>query len=950
MDGDVAMGSNTIADTEDPAIFFTPATSFSKVPRTPRTSFSRTPSTPQTPGSSFSQSFNDTPCPTNNAYRPLPGSLDGMEGVVYTSPQQAQRDQPPVPWAPAKKKDALSHNTNPATAQPTAALQAAPQPAPAPQLTPARPSRPSQAQVASGQAKAAQTQAGPVAKAAAASVPVWVTNDPAQVFKTPSWPMNIASRWKTVQALPQLPSGTQPWHSAAWAAFWATNNPAQVFKAPSWSVTIASLWTTVKPLAHLLPGTQLWDAAASYYAGAINDPAKAFKTPSWSMTIAQRWAAVQTLPQLPPGTQVWELKSSTFPTVSQPSIEKAPKQTSIAPPASSLQSAKHQPTAPPVQSATDIVEPRPSFEDSMQALVGQLTACHVSHPDTWAWAEPSVFGLYVEDKTKGKSFQAQLATMVTTMLPVSDSNHESNKVEPQHGTQQEVVPPSLSVPPAAEAIDSSSAILDAMVQEQLLEEFASEEKSAVTQPAQEAHATLQETPETASAGSVPTMNGNSDDAMETEGSPPNDEGKSVAVQGEPNPTASTGTFQFGNMPQLFAEVNNPFINAPTFPTAPAIIPQPGDQAPLSLLSTVKEAASQEKPYEVGSDDDPNVDTEFDFSKHFKRAARAPVAATSSSPPASTSPAGTPVEASSVQEASLADAPPPSEASTPTETSSTDEGSTPAETPPSSLSSPAAEMAPVTEVSTPAEVSLPAETSPTPPLPADPTAQASASVPAVSIPFSAPPLPSGGLVFSAPSPPPEPRGEPRGERKRLRDDRETEKMYDEEDRHTAKISIYGWLPPAMEAVKQQHERKKAVVAHLNDDPQNGYSEEYGLAMMEHMFYHELGSVMVRVLYPPSDWTEEEREDEAKCFVDSLLEEELNEKSFEMVLEAYEPRFGIKFPICREELIHVFKKWFRTHIRPELPYISYKLEKKERIALVKPFEDAIEKYVDDHPPRY
>lgn len=933
MDGDVAMGSDTIADTEDPAIFFTPATSFSKVPRTPRTSFSRTPSTPQTSGSSFSQSFSDTPCPTNNAYIPLPGSLDGMEGVVYTSPQQAQRDQPAVPRPPTKK-DAFSQNTKPTTAQPT----------PAPQPTPARPSQPSQPQIASGQANAAQTQAGPVAKAAAAPVPVWVTNDPAQVFKTPSWPMTIASRWKAIQALPQLPSGTQPWHSAAWAAFWATNNPAQVFKAPSWPVTIASLWTTVEPLTRQPPGTQLWDAAASYYAKAVNDPAKAFKIPSWSMAVAPRWATVQTLPQLPPGTQVWKLKGSTVPAVPQPSLEKGPKPTSIAQPASSLQSAKHQPTVPPVQPATPIVEPKPSFEDSMQALVGQLAACHVSHPDTRAWAEPSVFGLYIRDKSKGKSFQAQLATMVTTMLPVSDSNHDSKKVEPQHGTQQEAVQPILSVPPATEANDSSPSISDAMVLEQPSGEVGPEEKSFGTQSVQQAHATLHDTPGTATAAGVPTMNGNSDDAMETEGSPPNDEGKTVAVQGEPNPTAST--FQFGNMPQLSAEVNNPFINAPTFPTASDIVPQLGDQAPLSLLSTANETASQEKRYEVGSDDDPNVDTEFDFGKHFKRAARAPVAAASSAPPGSTSPAGTPAEASSVQEASIADAPPPSEASTPTETSSTDEESTPAETLPSSASSPTAEMSPVTEVSTAAGVSLPAETSPTPPLLADPTAQASASASAVSIPFSAPPLPSGGLVFSAPSPPPN----PRGQRKRLRDDRETETMYDEEDRHTAKISIYGWLPPAMEAVKEQHERKKAVVAHLNDDPQNGYSEEYGLTMMEHMFYHELPSVMVRVLYPPSDWTEEEREDEEKVFVDSLLEEELNEKSFEMVLEAYEPRFGMKFPICRETLTHVFKKWFRTHIRPELPYISYKLKKEERAALVKPFEAAIERYVDDHPPHY
>lgn len=580
----------------------------------------------------------------------------------------------------------------------------------------------------------------------------------------------------------------------------------------------------------------------------------------------------------------------------------------------------------------------------MEALVGQLTASHVSHPDTWTWAEPSVFGLYIKDKSKGKSFQAQLATMATTMLPASDSY--PNKVEPQHGTQQEATPPILSVPLATEANYPSSVIPDAMVLEKPSVDVRSE-KSAGTQSVQQARVTLHGTPETATAAGVPTMNGNSDDAVEMEGSPPNDKGKGVAVQGEPNPTAST--FQFGNMPQVFAEANNPFINAPTFPIFPnalAIAPQLGDEALLPLLSTENEAASQEKPYEVGSEDDPNVDTEFDFGKHFRRAARAPVAVTSSAPSASTSQASTPAEASSVREASPADASPPSEASTPTETS-TDEASTPAETLPSSESSPpTTEMSPVTEVSTPAGVSLPAETSPALSLLADPTAQASASISAVSIPFSAPPLPSGGLVFSAPSPPPK----PRGERKRLRDDRETEKMYDEEDRHTAKTSIYGWLPPALEAVKEQHERKKAVVAHLNGDPQNGYSEEYGLTMMENLFYHELPRVLVRVLYPPSDWTEEEREDEAKSFVDSMLEEELNEKSFEMVLEAYEPRFGMKFPICRERLTRVFKKWFRTHIRVELPYLSYKVEKDERRALVRPFEAAIERYIDDHPPHY
>lgn len=794
----------------------------------------------------------------------------------------------------------------------------------------------------------------------------WVTNDPAEVFTAPSWDAVIAPLWTKIQTLRQPISGAQPWDAAPFGSAWVTNDPAQVFTAPSWDVPIAPLWTKIQTLRQPIPGTQPWDAAAFTCAWVTNDPAQVFTMPSWDAPIAPLWATIQTLPQLPRGLQVWGLGFS------NPFMN-------------------NQPAVPSVQPATAIAH-GPLFDVSLQALVGQLTACHATEPDTWAWSEPSVFGQYIEDKSKGKNFQARMEELITeanTMPAAGDSSDILNIVKPQ-----QAMPQSLNNLPTNEANGSSNAVSDGMVQEQPSEVMDTQEESATTQHIEQSR----NTPQTVAATEVPTENGNLDDAMETEESQPTDEGKSLAVQGESNTTPST--FQFDGVPQLSAAVNNPFINAPTFPTSTASITfqQLGGQAPLFTASNAGGVAEQEQSYEVGGDDDPNVDHDFDFSKHFRRAPRSSAAAYLSalapsttstvtaaenpphaelSPPAATS---SPIEAPASADTSTPDDASPSSM----ETTSV-EVSTTASTPPTEASGtaqeiPPTEPSPAAEASSPTEVAPLAEVSRLAPTPlAGSTAQAPDPVPASLISFSAPaPLP-GELDLSGIDPS---SGQPRGERKRIRDS-ETECMYDKDCAPTRKWIIEGGRPVAMMKLYQQHLRQqlrdahgrpfdaapgeqdigasgysvvarqklrlKMVVAHIKAHPNTTYDEKYAMDMMNDMFYEVLPRVISDFLFREPEWNETDREEEAKFLLDSMMEDELNEDSFDMVAGAYEPRFGHKFALCRENLFELFfSDWFLKFISVKLPNLAFAMEKRAINALRNPVEDAIWKYFAGHPP--
>lgn len=151
--------------TETSSVFSTTPYPLSTAPSTPRGSYS-----------SFHSNVQETPCPVRNGSMPLPSSLAGNIG----------------PEAP-KKNGVMSFTIQPAPSQPP----------PVQQL--------STAQGSMGQAAEPQPPVAPIAKDTPASAPVWVMNDPGQVFKTPSWPMTIAPMWTTIHVLQYLPAGAQVW-------------------------------------------------------------------------------------------------------------------------------------------------------------------------------------------------------------------------------------------------------------------------------------------------------------------------------------------------------------------------------------------------------------------------------------------------------------------------------------------------------------------------------------------------------------------------------------------------------------------------------------------------------------------------------------------------------------------------------------------------------------------
>lgn len=1087
------------ADT--PQTFYTPAVSFSPVPSTPPSVFSRPPSTPETSKSSFSQTFDGTPCPANNAFAPLPDFSDRMEGVVFTS-QKPRSEQPPATQAPPRngvvafnmqsataqpavsrappKNGVLSFTMQPAATQPKAALPAPAQPAPsqapprngvlsftmqsattqpkaalppssqpapshapsrngivsftmqpataqaaaalppAAQPTPAQPTpvQPTQSQRPVSHTAVSQPPTVPVTKAEAASYPTWVRNDPAQVFKTPLWSVSIAPLWETVQTLPQLPAGTQ-----------------------LWELSKSMIPTVAQPPA--VPVTKA--AAASYPIWVRNDPAQVFKAPLWSVAIAPLWATVQTLPQLPPGAQVWELNKTMLPTVAQPSTNNISKQTPTAEPTSSHPPAYHEPAThhtvgASVPAATKVAQ-GPSFDDCLRAVVDGLTCFHISEPATWAWSEPSVFGQYM-DKEKSGVFYEKLINAANTRLPggsldgglreikpvqatqqavvvspkpavqnkepealpaiATNAHGDQNDTEPQQGTQEAAISQNLGELPTVEANGSSSSVPNAVIEEQPSDVMTSHEKSAETPNNDQAEVSFPDKTQSTTTTGVAVHNGNSDEIKGAEEPQPTDKGKGVAVPGQFDFNSSTF------LPQNFSQVNNPFLNAPTLPTAnaPITAQQLGGQKPIFGDLAAGGAASEERAYEVGSDEDPNVDVNFDFAKYFKRTA-ASGAATSSTPAASTSSAAAPVEGSPLAgaspaaepspvmevsptaEASLTAEPSPIVEANPTvepspimeasptaepppvvEASPTVEDSLPvepslAETSPSeaspseadgseisetstytatSLTTTSAESAPIAEASPPVETSPTAETSPLPSdSPAGPTAQASSPGPAASIPLSAPSPPPGGFDFTDTGPSPKPEEPPRGKNKRRRDV-ETECMYDEDDAHYSK-TVIGWHPCRMMTVGHQY----ALLAQFKANPHVTYDEDYAVNMMNDMFYEIVPRIASELLFPTPQWQLAEQEDEARCLVDSMLEEELNEKSFDMVQEAYEPRFGVKFELWRNHLFDVFSDWYLQVLSPALPDLVHKMNIDDIKDLSEIFWDNVWKYMDDHPPQ-
>lgn len=819
----------------------------------------------------------------------------------------------------------LSFNMQPSTIQQQASQQ------PAIEQKPAQPSQPAAFQPMFSQpAQTAQPQ-GIFGAAPFRHASIWQKNDPGQVFKTPSYPwMTISPLWAA--ALPHLSPEAQL----------GDMKDSIMTPAPQPSLGPAPpaqpQRTTGEPAVAQAPSLAATkDAGAPTPIWVKNDPAQVFKAPSWeSVAVAPLWKTIQTLPQLAPGAQLWDMKDTAMTAAPQLPPSNFSKQILPAGPVSSRPMGDHQPVSP--QSDGTGIAQQSSIDNDLEAIVGMLASQHLSEPDTSAWTEPpTAFGLFIgKDESKGYDLQAvvaanmhvvtaatmQAVTAANMQAPGEDNDDLMNEAILQQQIAQEAAAASTEVAlphasgtlPTTEVNGSSSLV---PVQEQPAQAEAFQQNPSGSQPFDQPSATAPANPQAALTTGIPTQNGSSDEAMTAEGSQPTDKGKGVAGPNQINFTDIK--FQLGNARQLMdrlQQINNPFANASSSPAtiAPTSVQLFGQQIPLTVAPTADGAASQEMPYEVGSDEDPNVDPDFDFGKYFKRTAPTAAASTpetsasssSAEPPVEATSAGAtpPIGASPSPEATLPDAPASSQAMLPVDTSS--------------------------------RVEAPAIQTP-------PPAQASATADAPS---------SAAFHFDeASSPVAGSPSAPRGINKRRRDI----DTYWAPDMPAVKVSIgydSGYISKLeCDELWKAWARKVwagEVMAELKADPPVLYSKGYAMQMMYDMFHTILPRVASEVMYPVPHWTLHDQEDEAQSLSDEMVVEELYERGYEMVEEAYEPTFDLEFPLSRWTIFELFSDWFVDYIAIELPDLPHRVEPEEIKALGKAFLPEIYNYMDDHPP--
>lgn len=586
---------------------------------------------------------------------------------------------------------------------------------------------------------------------------------PAQAATAPSAPPRngvMSFTMKSTVAQPQKPS--QPATQKKQAQ---PSHPAGFRPGPSQPLQPAQALQP-KPAQVARPQTQAPLPVTKDVIWVKNDPAKVFKAPSWPwpVKVAPLWEKIRTLAEIA------------------------------------------------------------AIERSLEAVVGLMPSVHVSQPDTWAWTEPTIFGPFI-GKDRGKAFEWRLATAANTLQPGGNSDALAHDVKPKQVTKEAAiaspeadVPKTFTNPPATEVSGSSSVVPAIAAQEQSVYKITSQQSPARPKPIEQTPATVPATPQAVLATGVPTNNGSSNEATGAEGSQSSDKGKGAAAVPE-KINLKDIKFNLNNAHQLMErlqKINNPFANAPDSPasTVPTTVQLLGREIPVSMEPAAKDAAPQGKPYEVGGDEDPNVDPDFDFKKHFSRTAPIAVASTSSAPDALTlSPS-----AQLTAEASAA-----------------------------------AEVIPSIEISSPIEA---------PSIAASPPADAS------------PPV--------------------------------------------GYLKTYEGVP---------------------------YDEAYALEMMDKMFYTIVPGLAAELMFPSPQYSEANQEDEAKYLVDSMMENELNETSFELVQQAYEG----KDTLCRDRLYHVFDDWFVDFMAYELPDLFYDMNEEEVFELTSAVKDAFDEYMDDHPPR-
>ncbi|POS74251.1 hypothetical protein DHEL01_v207347 [Diaporthe helianthi] len=582
MDMDMDMDEDTDMidiDSDVSSIFSSAPTYLASTPSTP--------STPMSAGSSFTQTIAQTPTPANNAFAPLPGYSKPMNSLMLTPTRTtAASTQPATPNA-----SGVAPSNMPAAATQQQQQKLPAQAATIPDTPPKNGLLPF-----TMQAGGSQQQQQP---AQAAQAPAPASRMPQ---KNGTIPFNLQpAQQQPAQATPPpAPASCAPQKNGAIPSTLQPATTQQQPTPPSTPPTTAA--TGAQPKSGVAPvKTQAASQAAQptgpqpvtaeprqQHTQPVKPEAKAdsaasvFKADCLStIKVASYWQNVQT----------WdEIRTSAryaFRNFKVPSTW--PK---VVPPWKNDQTL--------AQVKADILH------RDMEAATQLMLSVHISDPDTWDFKDPTTFSMFIGRET-GRTFELRQARAGKKAMPAGHIEVAANDTMNAYSK------------PFAVGANWSSA-------------FAPPAVSATN-------------PQAGSTAVAPSIGFQSTTNGTRVAAPSNvdlDHIKSILSQARPfmaklkknNSSAQTPT-------ELPNQNNKPSVNAIAYPAAPvaATVSFFGQKFSLTAPPTTKGAPSQEMPHEVGSDNDPNVDNEFDFAKYFSR--RTPTAAPSTSPSAPDSPPPSP---------------------------------------------------------------------------------------------------------------------------------------------------------------------------------------------------------------------------------------------------------------------------------------------------------------------
>lgn len=637
---DVPMEMDTDEDTDMTDIdsnasstFFSTSTAFTSIPSTPLSMFAQAHCTwvPKSTASSFSQTIAQTPTPANNAFAPLPDYSEQMEGVIMSPPPAMAFGRQPIATFPPHMNGEHSSTMQAAATQQQQQQQQNQnqqhhhhhqQPAQAAQANvPA--SRPPHKNglIPFNLQTTSNTQQMPSPAAAVPNTPtkngvISFTLQPATTKQQPTppptppttaatgdQPQSGAAAIKTqphklsqptpaseaAQPAASKPSAAQP-RPPTQAALPKTAQTAETQAASQAAQPTGSQSGTGEPDQSQIESHNSETKAPS--------PASVFKQPDWVSTakVVPRWEKIRTREEIENSAAI------VFKPVQWSWTVKAP--------------ARFENIKTWAETKADMVE------RDLEAIIQRMPEVHVTDPKGRNWKYSTTYSMFIGHPTG----------LMHDRKPVDAISKDAANAYSR---------------PFAVGADWSSSIAPYPV--------TPAQTSVQSQPIIQKPLAIPATnPRADSTAATSSNNVSSDKATKSVGCQSTDHGKAVAappkldvahirsILAKTQPLVEqlkkSGSSAQPQTERL-SQNDKPSADAAAYTAAPMPVTVSffGKEFSLSAPPTTKVTPSQEKQYEVGSDDDPNVDTEFDYAKCFSRSAPPAAASASTSTPESPPP-------------------------------------------------------------------------------------------------------------------------------------------------------------------------------------------------------------------------------------------------------------------------------------------------------------------------